>query len=107
MSTEGRFTKVNEGFTCLFCGRDVPPAPQTCRDHCVWCLHSLHVDINPGDRANPCRGLLKPIGYENTGHKGLMIQYRCEKCGEHHRNRTAPDDDYDAILKLQGSYKIP
>lgn len=107
MSDMGRFTKLNDGFVCQFCGNEVPPAPQTCRDHCPTCLYSLHVDINPGDRANPCRGLLEPIGYETTGHKGIVIHYRCQRCQTHHRNRSAPDDNYESILSLKGGFKIP
>ena len=58
------FSKLDEGFTCLYCGKEVGPLNYTSRDHCPYCLHSIHVDINPGDRENDCLGDMKPIGIE-------------------------------------------
>lgn len=98
--TSKRFTKNDAGFVCAHCGAAVTPLLTSSRDHCTRCLHSLHVDINPGDRANPCRGKLVPVGIEQNGKKGLIINYRCDTCGAYHNNKAAPDDDYDAILEL-------
>ena len=100
-----RFTKVNESFACQNCGMQVPPAEKTCRNHCPNCLYSLHVDINPGDRANPCQGLMKPIGFEMSGKKGIVILYRCLKCGALGRNKAATEDgnmadNYELLIKL-------
>lgn len=95
-----RFTKKNEGFTCEHCSAAIPPAQKTCRNHCPLCLHSKHVDHFPGDRANECHGLMRPVGYETTGHKGLMLLFECSRCGEKTRNISQPDDAYDVILKL-------
>ena len=41
-----------ESFNCRNCGRLVVPAGAGSdhRNHCPNCLHSLHVDIEPGDR---------------------------------------------------------
>ena len=83
----------------------VPLAEKTCRNHCPFCLHSKHVDILPGDRANTCEGLLRPIGYHFHGKKGLMIDFQCQRCGEKTRNIAILDDkiqqdDYDRILDL-------
>lgn len=102
---QGRFVKINDSFDCENCGRHVPIAKRTCRNHCPFCLYSKHVDIFPGDRANPCRGLLKPIGYEQHSKKGLMIRFRCTSCHEETRNVALLDDplcpdDYDGILAL-------
>lgn len=74
------------------------------RNHCPYCLHSLHVDVNPGDRASECGGVLEPVGVE-TGKKGWVIVHRCQKCGAIRRNRAALDDpgvsdDYDVILAV-------
>lgn len=101
----GTFTKKNEGFLCEHCGLNVPPAEKTCRNHCPRCLHSKHVDINPGDRANPCRGLLRPVSYEISGKKGLVLCFICQKCGSKTKNISLRDDalfpdDYDSILRL-------
>lgn len=99
------FTKINEAFTCEHCSRLVPISKSTCRNHCPFCLHSKHVDKLPGDRANPCRGLLKPVGYDIHTKKGLMILFECQSCGEKKRNIAIIDDefagdDYELILSL-------
>ena len=75
------FKKVDESFICVNCGKEVKPLGYTSRNHCPYCLHSLHVDITPGDRANPCKGILKPIGIGNSNKKGYIINFKCEKCG--------------------------
>ena len=48
----------------------------TARDHCPYCLYSKHLDINPGDRANECEGLLRPIGIEKFKDT-YKIVYEC------------------------------
>ncbi|HLR46538.1 MAG TPA: RNHCP domain-containing protein, partial [Deinococcales bacterium] len=71
-----RFTAQgrNTGFTCSNCGAEVPPlARGGCRNHCPRCLHSLHVDVNPGDRASDCGGLLEPVGLLQVKGKGWVI----------------------------------
>ncbi len=105
MNDSSRFSKINDAFVCENCGKDVPIAEKTCRNHCPYCLYSKHVDIFPGDRANTCRGSLQPIGYELHSKKGLMIQFRCRSCGEVTRNIALTDDkyqsdNYDLILSL-------
>ena len=59
-----KFNMIDENFICEHCGKEVKKAEYTARDHCPYCLYSKHVDINPGDRENTCKGLLKPIGIE-------------------------------------------
>jgi DNA-directed RNA polymerase subunit RPC12/RpoP len=101
----GRFTVINDPFDCEHCGRQVPPLKAGCRNHCPFCLTSKHVDVLPGDRQNPCQGLLEACGYELEGRKGIMILFRCARCGETVRNKAALEDplcpdDYDRILRL-------
>jgi len=92
----------NAGFKCIECGREVQPlARGTIRDHCPSCLSSLHVDIVPGDRACECRGVLRPVAVEYNGKKGYILASECSICGIVKRNRTAPDDSLDAIIKVQ------
>ena len=74
-------------------------ANYTARDHCPYCLYSKHVDINPGDRANPCKGLLKPIGIEKFKDT-YKILYKCTKCNKEHKNIMANDDDMNEIIKV-------
>jgi DNA-directed RNA polymerase subunit RPC12/RpoP len=94
-----RFTMIDEGFVCAVCGFSVEKLGKTARDHCPHCLCSLHLDINPGDRAALCGGILRPVGIV-TSKKGLQIEYECEKCGTKKRNISAFDDDYELICKV-------
>lgn len=100
-----RFSKNDDGFICRNCGFEVKPLGFTSRDHCPKCLFSVHVDINPGDRMNSCLGLLEPICAEPDPRKGYIITYRCQKCGQLHRNRAAHEakiqpDNLSLIIKL-------
>ena len=92
--------KNDEGFICVNCGKEVSPLKYTSRNHCPYCLHSIHVDIVPGDRANTCKGLLVPISIEPNNKKGYIIEYKCKKCGEIKRNKSADDDNFDAMLEI-------
>lgn len=96
-----KFFERNESFRCVACGADVAPHGSSCRDHCTECLHSLHVDINPGDRAHGCRGVMKPIGLDVRNGKKKIV-YRCERCGEVHKNIVAEDDSRQVLLELAG-----
>ena len=100
-----RFTKNDSGFTCKNCGREVKPLGYTSRNHCPFCLCSLHVDINPGDRQNSCGGILRPIRALPDPKRGFIIIHRCDRCGEQSRNKTAHEakiqpDNMDLIIKL-------
>ena len=94
------FTKNDNSFICVVCGNEVPPLKYTSRDHCNKCLCSIHIDINPGDRANNCLGVLRPISVVNSSKKGYIINYRCDKCHELHNNKSANDDSFETILKV-------
>lgn len=100
-------------FECLNCGKTVSDSQYMGtenRNHCPFCLWSKHVDINPGDRAQLCQGLMEPIGltFKNEGvdkygkkRQGeLMLIHRCQKCGKISINRVAGDDDPQEIFKL-------
>jgi predicted Zn-ribbon and HTH transcriptional regulator len=105
MSTETkRFTKNDNGFVCENCGFEVMPLLKTSRNHCPRCLCSIHIDVNPGDRASDCGGLLVPVFCEPDTKKGFVITHKCKKCGELRKNRAAiktsaketlPDSQYD------------
>jgi len=95
-----KFNEIDEEFICENCGKHVPKLGYSCRDHCPYCLYSKHVDINPGDRANDCKGSLEPIGIEISNKKGYVIVYKCAKCGQLHKNKAAEDDDMDLIIQL-------
>ena len=61
----------HDSFICRVCGRLVVPegAGSGHRNHCPNCLHSLHVDVEPGDRASDCGGLTAS-GRSSTGAAG-------------------------------------
>jgi len=63
------------------------------------------VDDNPGDRQNPCLGLMKPVGIELIGENYIII-HECQVCGIRKRNKTAAEDNFDELLKLASSRKI-
>ena len=86
---EKRFQKNDSGFICRSCGYEVKPLGVTSRDHCPRCLCSIHIDINPGDRANDCLGLLRPVQVLPDPKKGYVIVYRCEKCGAHYIRKVS------------------
>ncbi len=95
----------NTAFVCRHCGRRVLPLTNgSYRNHCPFCLYSLHVDIEPGDRAATCGGLMRPVGVRYHTRKGYQILHRCERCGAEQFNKAARDtvqpDDLDALLRL-------
>ncbi len=92
--------KNDNAFVCHNCGKQVEKLGYTSRDHCPYCLHSLHVDNVPGDRANECHGDLVPIAVETNAKKGYIIIYKCAKCGEIKKNKAAEDDNFDTILDI-------
>lgn len=94
-----KFLMRDENFKCENCGREVSKLNYTARDHCPYCLCSKHVDINPGDRLNSCKGLLRPMGIEKFKDTYKII-YKCDKCQTLHKNIMAIDDNFDEIINL-------
>lgn len=94
-----KFQKNDSGFICAVCGTEVSPLVYSSRDHCPKCLSSLHVDIFPGDRANECKGVLRPVRTEPSK-DGFTIFYKCKKCGGASKCRSAKDDDTDLLIAL-------
>ena len=90
---------IDNGFICENCKRQVSPLVYSARDHCPFCLYSKHLDIYPGDRMNLCQGLMKPVGIEKFKDTYKII-YKCSKCGEIHKNKSANDDDFNLIINL-------
>ncbi|MFA6006298.1 MAG: RNHCP domain-containing protein [Candidatus Paceibacterota bacterium] len=91
------FIKNKEDFICEHCGYEVKGNGYT--NHCSKCLWSKHVDIDPGDRASDCGGMMEPIGYENlVGEERIVL--RCKKCAHERPNKVSPEDSRDAIVGL-------
>ena len=103
---EKKFTMKDENFICEVCGNKVEKLSYTARDHCNHCLHSKHLDINPGDRKAKCGGVLEPIAVEKGSKDKLKIVYKCSKCGEIKRQIVADDDNFDKILEIMKNSSI-
>lgn len=101
------FEKNDNSFVCRVCGHNVPTLKYSSRDHCTKCLCSIHVDVNPGDRANTCLGTFVPVDVEINNKKGYIIKYKCDKCNQFHNNKSAEDDNFKTILKVMNkTYNI-
>ncbi len=78
------YSHVNSVGVWLFAG-------SSHRNHCLNCLSSFHLDIEPGDRARDCGGIMEPISvWERKGGE-LAIIHRCKRCGALSYNRVAAD----------------
>ncbi len=92
----------NESFTCKVCGRLVVPAGAGSdhRNHCPNCLSSLHVDIEPGDRASDCGGHMEPAAVWVRKNGEWAIIHRCRICGGFSSNRIAADDNPMKLMSI-------
>jgi hypothetical protein len=99
-----QFQRRTESFTCANCGEPVAGSGYT--NHCPHCLWSCHVDLNPGDRAADCGGMMAPVAVE-PGRKGYIITHKCRRCGFEGRNRTVEADNFDAILAISRKRQLP
>ena len=91
-----------ESFTCKVCGRLVVPqgAGRDHRNHCPNCLSSLHVDVEPGDRASDCGGHMEPIAVWVRKNGEWAIIHRCKMCGAISSNRIAADDNPMKLMSI-------
>lgn len=92
--TTRKFQRKIEDFVCKNCGFSVKGNGYT--NHCPKCLWSRHVDDNPGDRENQCKGMMKPVGaFLKNGKWGLA--HKCIKCG---KEKTVFLSQIDSMEKL-------
>lgn len=91
-----------ESFTCKYCGRLVTPgeAGTDHRNHCPYCLHSLHLDIEPGDQEADCGGIMEPVAVWVRKHGEWAIIHRCKRCGQLSSNRIAADDSPLLLMSI-------
>lgn len=92
-----KFQRKIEVFVCENCGTRVEGDGYT--DHCPECLFGKHVDNFPGDRENPCQGILEPIDVE-VGNDEKIIIFRCQKCGEMKKNKASSKDDSKKLVEV-------
>lgn len=91
-----------ESFTCKWCGWLCVSdgAASDHRNHCPNCLHSLHLDIEPGDREADCGGLMEPISVWVRKNGEWAIIHRCKRCGSLSSNRVAADDNPAKLMSI-------
>ncbi len=92
-----KFKKKKEDFVCGNCGTEIKGDGFT--NHCPKCLYSKHVDIFPGDRAENCGGLMKPISVEESGGE-WSLTHKCLKCGKEQKNKTSKEDDFEEVVRI-------
>jgi len=102
-----RFTKNDESFICAHCGKSVSPLGYTSRNHCPFCLWSMHADINPGDRASDCGGRMYPVAVAPHSKKGFILTHKCERCGKVSNNKSANDDNSELLIVYTNPENIP
>lgn len=92
----------NESFTCKVCGRLVVPngAGSDHRNHCPYCLTSMHLDIEPGDRGADCGGAMEPVAVWVRKNGEWAIIHRCKICGALSSNRIAADDNPMKLMSI-------
>jgi rubrerythrin len=98
-----KFQRKIEDFVCEKCGANIHGNGYT--DHCPVCLWGCHVDMNPGDRAAGCGGMMRPTNASKKG-KDYIIEYICEKCGHDFRVKAARDDNFEMLLKINKIYNF-
>ena len=92
-----KFKRKKEDFVCDNCGIEVRGSGYT--NHCPKCLYSKHVDIFPGDRAETCNGLMRPISAQESGGE-WSITHKCLKCGKIQKNKISKDDDFGKVVEI-------
>lgn len=97
LSQDKVFQRKKEDFQCEKCGALVSGDGYT--NHCPKCLWSKHVDNFPGDRAATCGGLMEPVFLEPEN-GGQKLTHHCVVCGYEKKNKTAENDDFEALLAL-------
>jgi len=92
-----KFQKKKEDFVCENCGTEVVGSGYT--NHCTECLWGKHVDINPGDRAEDCGGMMIPYDVESKNDQYTLL-HKCKKCGFERRNKMGKGDNFNMVLKI-------
>ena len=99
---KSHFGTLESPFACAHCHGAVPPVATGTkhRNHCPWCLWSVHVDVRPGDRRSGCGGPMEPIAVWVRPDGEWAIVHRCRQCGATRTNRIAGDDSTLALMSL-------
>ena len=95
-----QFIKNKEDFICEMCKREVKGDGYT--NHCPECLWSKHVDVNPGDRAESCGGMMEPIAVEVKSGE-YTILHKCVKCGFERKNKAVKADNFQMLVQVSSN----
>ncbi len=98
MLTKKKFQKVVEHFICKRCDVEVKGDGYT--NHCTECFTSMHVDVNPGDRASDCHGLMS-VKDVLLDHGNWVLLHQCDKCGHERKNKVADNDNQENLASLK------
>ncbi|MBA2369476.1 MAG: RNHCP domain-containing protein [Candidatus Protochlamydia sp.] len=95
----------NVHFVCAICQQNVWPLQNgSYRNHCPFCLGSIHVDNKPGDRSSLCKGTMMACRLIYNGKKGWQVTHKCQKCGIEKVNKIADGyvqpDDWQILIRL-------
>ncbi len=98
-----KFQRTKEDFYCENCEKKVKGNGFT--NHCPKCLFSKHVDVNPGDRENPCGGMMQPVNVFLKKGK-WNLEHVCEKCGEKKVIKMRNEDSLKKAMEtIEGNVK--
>jgi hypothetical protein len=98
-----KFIRNKQDFTCYHCNNIIQGNGYT--NHCPLCLYSLHVDNNPGDRNQSCKGLMMPVEIITKGGEPHSIVHECLSCKIKKNNIISDLDSINAIIKVM-EYKV-
>lgn len=92
----------SDGFICKVCNKFVKPLDSGGRErnHCPYCLSSLHVDNEKGDRKSNCNGIMEAISIWVKRNGEWSIIHRCKICGKLNSNRIAFDDNSLKLISI-------
>lgn len=95
----------NTSFICVICNQGVSALENgSYRNHCPFCLRSVHIDNKPGDRNSTCNGVMVACRLKYNSKKGWQIIHRCQKCGVEKVNKIAEEgsqsDDWEKLIEL-------
>jgi len=61
--------------------------------------------VNPGDRAEVCKGMMEPILVEVSISEYDII-HRCIVCGSERRNKVASGDNFELLIQIAAKHSV-
>lgn len=57
------------------------------------------MDVNPGDRAALCGGMMEPVALEGSTDEYTIV-HQCVVCKKMHRNKQAAEDNLEMLIGI-------